>query len=1460
MNKLKDAYPVLHDLDPVAFPSEQDFEIRFRDVRGRIRLNIEMNKRGILLRRLKKYVLSDLEKLHDIEPREVPLSKKQREVYQQAEIDFVKNIDRKQNLKFLNRMRKAAIDLDFWEGNNPDHKDPALRRDYQHEAPLRHQAIVAEALEILAKDPSSKIVIFSEFKHPLNRLYRMLREKINENSISFMRDTDTPTQRLGKANDFNTNPSTRIFLSTTGIGGEGIDLVGGNYVFIVDPPYTHARIMQAIERLHRPGQTREVHPILFKAVGTWEDQMLAIIEAKKTLKDEVMDGMLNANRTAAESNAAQIQRRLRQVHKMLKILAELQSIYMTAKVLGNWRRAQVQWNRFAAAYSENVEKLAAFPIAQIIFLFLFDLHRRGEIQIKKGDRWRFSPAGPATDLRAMHTLEKLMSEKIGFTMKDFEFTLDDFAEEMIEEGKKALRELGVQAVWHNTNLVEDELPPNQEDWVTGSELWHYGNTLNSKGVSQRNWMLFQLMRNLKVGGHGIFWVHSGVMTENAQAFLEGNFGGKVLYRGTLKLDTLPKTKQEILSNMSFVLVEKVKETDIPLEDLRKLPKDGFEIKTRGRATVTRPTEIIEVIPLITLGPSSTSASILPFAEMGGKVIPENSKPLDEEMSEIEKKLLASRDRVIELLGNPNPNIQIAKRIREEVEGMLLLDPKETFLKGIFELIRLTFKQNSSWKDFQSELKLAMGKVKQRLDILEQGQRKLVPQKPKKLGGKERKKPEVDEKPKQVPRNIIRSGDLLQFFVEKGFQFKQAKPGTPFFSSDVRLDEERKVFWVNSDLVDFFSSPEKQEILGELLNLKAYMHLDALFPANRLEAAIVGLDRLQKRVVSMKMANRDLKLLENIDFRYPDLFFFTMQARSLQAVPAKVSEFSKNVKAFQKFLEEHRNSGILLPFEKALKQKTKDEIQQLLKTELGESQEQTWIDDFLTRHSDKFKSILDKGYVDLVTEMPVNGDDVAEGTSTSIELVQPDGKRIKLADRKPDASLDSTDDSWVLNWKETEFPQWVGKYQRQKQLAQFGITRLGKASASSLVPSIKPESIRDGIIIANSSETEQTPLLLRQLSPQWVGVFRLTEDGNLAADRNKPEFTIDLGQNGGKVLTVEHAAIEVRDGKIRISRNPQVLGTSLVFRGAFEPARAELRTVTELASGLVLSNPKSVQRASRFTARAVKAKGLAPVAQGLRRTLSRLLLDETFVRKVAGLSNEQELSYGELDQILKNQNWSKSRFDAGVQIIFNDSLGKLSEAIKNKEITKLAPIIFYNPEMKRELGQFVRAVSEAVQSGNELKPEDFKTHIVFSRKKDMMDFLLSLKTSERPFVEHYSVDETSGLKEVSRALETRVIKNPKFSDSFGVFFPQESWTGQNVSVPRQRLVQSEIPAQYSGALIPKLALYFAQTTTGNISAVSLLQALPDMGASLEFRPDTGIHILVSMLELMAKSQEKFAISA
>jgi SNF2 family DNA or RNA helicase len=113
---------------------------------------------------------------------------------------------------------------------------------------------------------------------------------LTANKISYTRLDGSMSRRNRAAaiDDFTNNPSTTVILVTIGAGGLGLNLTVANKVFVMEPQFNPAAEQQAIDRVHRLGQTREVTNVRFIMRDSFEENMLKQQEKKVELADLAM--------------------------------------------------------------------------------------------------------------------------------------------------------------------------------------------------------------------------------------------------------------------------------------------------------------------------------------------------------------------------------------------------------------------------------------------------------------------------------------------------------------------------------------------------------------------------------------------------------------------------------------------------------------------------------------------------------------------------------------------------------------------------------------------------------------------------------------------------------------------------------------------------------------------------------------------------------------------------------------------------------------------------------------------------------------------------------------------------------------------------------------------------------------------------------------------------------------------
>ncbi|EJW87053.1 hypothetical protein WUBG_02037 [Wuchereria bancrofti] len=100
------------------------------------------------------------------------------------------------------------------------------------------------------------------------------------------------SDRQNRANNFNMMDSgPRVMLLSLTAGGVGLNLVGGNHLFLVDLHWNPALEQQACDRIYRIGQTKNVFIHKLVCLQTIEERVLALQRIKQTLARDVLDGV-----------------------------------------------------------------------------------------------------------------------------------------------------------------------------------------------------------------------------------------------------------------------------------------------------------------------------------------------------------------------------------------------------------------------------------------------------------------------------------------------------------------------------------------------------------------------------------------------------------------------------------------------------------------------------------------------------------------------------------------------------------------------------------------------------------------------------------------------------------------------------------------------------------------------------------------------------------------------------------------------------------------------------------------------------------------------------------------------------------------------------------------------------------------------------------------------------------------
>uniref|UniRef100_A0A8C0JCZ7 Transcription termination factor 2 n=1 Tax=Chelonoidis abingdonii TaxID=106734 RepID=A0A8C0JCZ7_CHEAB len=100
-----------------------------------------------------------------------------------------------------------------------------------------------------------------------------------------------PKQRMDLVEEFNNNPKgPRVMLISLLAGGVGLNLIGGNHLFLLDMHWNPALEDQACDRIYRVGQKNDVVIHRFVCEQTVEEKISQLQTKKKDLAQQVLSG------------------------------------------------------------------------------------------------------------------------------------------------------------------------------------------------------------------------------------------------------------------------------------------------------------------------------------------------------------------------------------------------------------------------------------------------------------------------------------------------------------------------------------------------------------------------------------------------------------------------------------------------------------------------------------------------------------------------------------------------------------------------------------------------------------------------------------------------------------------------------------------------------------------------------------------------------------------------------------------------------------------------------------------------------------------------------------------------------------------------------------------------------------------------------------------------------------------
>ncbi len=307
-NKLSDLWSIIDFLNPGYLESESQFKEHYGSERGR-HGKLAGKIAPLMLRRTKDQVAPELPP-RTIETILIPMSEIQEHRYREELMSIkasLKQFGVIEILAGITRLRQICCHPELAKIKNHDdyERDESIEKNGDDEinrieAGDELDSISAgiegysakldylmEKLQELREEGHS-VLVFSQFTGILD----IIEHSLVERQFTHFKITGETSmkKRTDRVREFQDSPVPAVFLLSLKAAGTGLTLTKADYVFIFDPWWNPAVEIQAIDRTHRIGQNKPVFAYRLAMIGTVEENVLTIQEAKQQLFNDVIEG------------------------------------------------------------------------------------------------------------------------------------------------------------------------------------------------------------------------------------------------------------------------------------------------------------------------------------------------------------------------------------------------------------------------------------------------------------------------------------------------------------------------------------------------------------------------------------------------------------------------------------------------------------------------------------------------------------------------------------------------------------------------------------------------------------------------------------------------------------------------------------------------------------------------------------------------------------------------------------------------------------------------------------------------------------------------------------------------------------------------------------------------------------------------------------------------------------------
>lgn len=150
-------------------------------------------------------------------------------------------------------------------------------------------ALIQDIKSDIAQGIRSKFVVFSQW----TRMMNLIEYAFKAHGITWVRLDGSMTRKARNDSimSFQEDPVVNVFLASLTAGNMGITLTAASKVYLMDPWWNPATEDQAVDRVHRVGQTKDVETVQVIMRGSIEEKILILQDRKRMTMSATMGKM-----------------------------------------------------------------------------------------------------------------------------------------------------------------------------------------------------------------------------------------------------------------------------------------------------------------------------------------------------------------------------------------------------------------------------------------------------------------------------------------------------------------------------------------------------------------------------------------------------------------------------------------------------------------------------------------------------------------------------------------------------------------------------------------------------------------------------------------------------------------------------------------------------------------------------------------------------------------------------------------------------------------------------------------------------------------------------------------------------------------------------------------------------------------------------------------------------------------